>query len=55
MQEVINTNFFTGYKLIMYGNVLCIKGNYTITSYSNEGVIIKTNNNLNIHYNINKA
>ena len=34
------------YKLIMYGNTICIKGNYNITSYSENLVMLKCNNDI---------
>ena len=34
------------YKLIMYGNTLCIKGKYFITSYTENSVMLNCNNDI---------
>ena len=34
------------YKLIMYGDKICIKGKYDITSYSEDAVMLRCGNNI---------
>lgn len=34
------------YKLIMYGNKICIKGKYDVTGYSEDTVMLRCNNDI---------
>ena len=41
MGEAINQIAYHKYKLLMYGNTLCVKGKYDITSYDENNVMLK--------------
>ncbi|MBO5743978.1 MAG: YabP/YqfC family sporulation protein [Clostridia bacterium] len=34
------------YKLIMYGDKICIKGKYDVTSYSEDSIMLRCNNDV---------
>ena len=46
MQSAENLIIGHSYKLIMYGDKICIKGKYDITSYSEDSVMLRCNNDV---------